>query len=201
MTFELPELPYAYDALEPTIDEETMKLHHDKHHESYRSGLNSAVEGTEHENKSIEELIAGLNDLPEDIQTAVRNQGGGYYNHDLFWKMMSPNGGGQPEGELADAMNEAFGSFDQFKEEFKSAATGQFGSGWAWLVSNNGKLEVVSTANQDSPLTDGKEPLLGVDVWEHAYYLNYKNVRADYVDAFFNVVNWDYVAERYANAQ
>lgn len=201
MAFELPELPYAYDALEPTIDEETMVLHHDKHHESYRGGLNSAIEGTEHEDKSIEELIEGLNDLPEDIQTAVRNQGGGYYNHLLFWEMMSPEGGGEPEGELADAINEAFGSFDEFKDEFKAAATGQFGSGWGWLVSNNGNLEVVSTANQDSPLTDGKEPLLGVDVWEHAYYLNYKNVRADYVDAFFDVVNWDYVAERYANAK
>lgn len=201
MTFELPELPYAYDALEPTIDKETMTLHHDKHHAGYVTKANAALENTEHADKSIEEIIANLNDLPSDIQTTVRNNGGGHYNHSIFWTVMSPDGGGEPEGELSEAINDAFGSFDEFKEAFESAATGQFGSGWAWLVYNNGKLEVVGTPNQDSPLTDGKYPLFGIDVWEHAYYLNYKNVRADYVSAFWNVANWDEVAKRFADAK
>ena len=201
MTFELPELPYAYDALEPTIDKETMTLHHDKHHAGYVTKANAALENTEYADKSIEEIIANLNDLPSDIQTAVRNNGGGHYNHSIFWTIMSPDGGGEPEGELAEAINEAFGSFDEFKEAFETAATGQFGSGWAWLVYNDGKLEVVGTPNQDSPLTDGKYPLFGIDVWEHAYYLNYKNVRADYASAFWKVANWDEVAKRFADAK
>ncbi len=196
MAFQLPDLPYAFDALEPHIDAQTMQIHHDKHHAGYTSKLNDAVQGTEMENMSIEEILSQGN-----LPTAVRNNGGGYHNHDLFWKVMSPQGGGQPSGELADAINDAFGSFDAFKEEFTNAAGSRFGSGWAWLVSNNGTLEVTSTPNQDSPLMEGKTPLLGLDVWEHSYYLKYQNKRPEYISAWWNVVNWDQVAENYRNAQ
>lgn len=202
MTYKLPDLPYAYDALEPHIDEETMKLHHDKHHNTYVENVNKALEGHDDLQKlSIEELVAKLDEVPEDIRTAVRNNGGGHANHSLFWEIMSPNGGGEPAGELADAINETFGSLDNLKDEVKTAATGQFGSGWGWLVVENGELKVVNTPNQDSPLTDGQTPILGVDVWEHAYYLNYQNKRPAYVDAFWEVVNWDEVARRYEEAK
>lgn len=202
MTYKLPDLPYAYDALEPYIDEETMKLHHDKHHNTYVENTNKALEGHEDLQKlSIEELVAKLDEVPEDIRTAVRNNGGGHANHSLFWEILSPNGGDEPTGELADAINEAFGSFEDFKAELKKAATGQFGSGWGWLVVDNGDLKVTNTPNQDSPLTNGQTPILGIDVWEHAYYLNYQNKRPDYVDAFWKVVNWDEVARRYAEAK
>lgn len=202
MAFELPKLPYAYDALEPYIDKETMNIHHTKHHNTYVTNLNNAIKGNaELENKSIEELLANLDAVPENIRTAVRNNGGGHANHSLFWEIMSPNGGGEPTGELADAINAKFGSFEKFKEEFKQAAIGRFGSGWAWLVVNNGELEIMSTPNQDSPLMGGKTPILGVDVWEHAYYLKYQNRRPEYVEAFFNVINWDEVARRYKEAK
>ncbi len=202
MTYKLPDLPYAYDALEPHIDEETMKLHHDKHHNTYVENVNKALEGHDDlQNLSIEELVAKLDEVPEDIRTAVRNNGGGHANHSFFWEIMSPNGGGEPAGELADAINETFGSLDNLKDEVKTAATGQFGSGWGWLVVENGELKVVNTPNQDSPLTDGQTPILGVDVWEHAYYLNYQNKRPAYVDAFWEVVNWDEVARRYEEAK
>jgi len=202
MTYKLPDLPYAYDALEPYIDEETMKLHHDKHHNTYVENANKALEGHEDlQDLSIEELMAKLNEVPEDIRTAVRNNGGGHANHSLFWEVLSPKGGGEPTGELADAINSAFGSFDEFKTELETAATGQFGSGWGWLVVDNGDLKVTSTPNQDSPYTDGQTPIFGVDVWEHAYYLNYQNVRADYVKAIWNIVNWDEVARRYEEAK
>ena len=197
MAFQLPDLPYAFDALEPNIDAKTMEIHHDKHHAGYTSKLNDAVKGTDMENKSIEDILAmGADSLP----TAVRNNGGGFHNHSLFWKVMGPDGGGQPSGELSEAINDAFGSFDSFKEKFADAAATRFGSGWAWLVANNGKLEVTSTPNQDSPLMEGKTPILGLDVWEHAYYLKYQNKRPDYISAFWNVVNWDQVAENYKNA-
>lgn len=197
--FQLPELPYAYDALEPHIDKETMNIHHTKHHNTYVTNLNAALEGhSDLQEKSVEELISDLDALPEDIRTAVRNNGGGHANHSLFWKTLSPNGGGSPTGELADKINEAFGSFDKFKEAFEQAAATRFGSGWAWLVVNsNGDLEVTSTPNQDSPLMEGKTPLLGLDVWEHAYYLKYQNRRPEYISAFWNVVNWDEVAKNY----
>ncbi|TMW73810.1 superoxide dismutase [Alteribacter natronophilus] len=202
MAFTLPELPYTHDALTPHIDEETMKIHHGKHHNTYVTKLNSALEGhSDLQNKSIEELLSDLDALPEDVRGPVRNNGGGHYNHTLFWQIMSPNGGGAPTGELADAINSAFGSFDKFKEEFKNAALARFGSGWSWLVVNNGQLEVTSTLNQDTPLSEGKTPILGVDVWEHAYYLKYQNKRPDYVDAFFNVINWEEVQNRYADAK
>lgn len=202
MTYQLPDLPYSYDALEPYIDEETMKLHHDKHHQGYVNKTNKALEGhSDLQELTIEELVAKIDELPSDIQTAVQNNGGGHANHSLFWEILSPNGGGEPEGNLAEAISSKFGSFDQFKEEFKAKATGQFGSGWAWLVVNDGELEVVNTLNQNSPLTDGKTPILGIDVWEHAYYLNYQNKRPDYVDAFWNIVNWDEVAKRYDKAK
>lgn len=202
MTYKLPDLPYAFDALEPHIDEETMKLHHGKHHAGYVSKTNAALEGhADLQDLSIEELVAKLDEVPEDIRTAVRNNGGGHANHSLFWEIMSPEGGGEPTGELAEAINDTFGSFEDFKAELKEAATGQFGSGWGWLVVDKGDLKVTSTANQDSPLTDGQTPILGVDVWEHAYYLNYQNVRPDYVDAFWKVVNWDEVARRYNDAK
>lgn len=202
MTYKLPDLPYAYDALEPHIDEETMKLHHDKHHNTYVENVNKALEGHDDLQKlSIEELVAKLDEVPEDIRTAVRNNGGGHANHTLFWEIMSPNGGGEPTGELADAINDTFGSLDNLKDEVKTAATGQFGSGWGWLVVDNGELKVVNTPNQDSPLTAGQTPILGVDVWEHAYYLNYQNKRPAYVDAFWEVVNWDEVARRYEEAK
>ncbi|MFC0299739.1 superoxide dismutase [Virgibacillus soli] len=200
--FELPELPYAYDALEPTIDKETMNIHHTKHHNTYVTNLNAALEGhADLQNKSLEELISDLNALPEDIRTAVRNNGGGHANHSLFWKTLAPNAGGEPTGELADKIKEVFGSFDQFKETFEKAAATRFGSGWAWLVLNNGKLEVISTANQDNPLMEGKTPLLGLDVWEHAYYLKYQNRRPEYASAFWNVVNWDEVSKNYNEAK
>ena len=198
MAFELPPLPYAYDALEPHIDERTMRIHHDKHHGGYTNKLNAAIEGTELANLSIEEILAkGIDNLP----TAVRNNGGGYANHSLFWQMMSPNGGGAPTGDLAAAINGAFGSFDAFKDEFTKAALGRFGSGWAWLAWNGSGLVVYSTPNQDSPLMEGKKPLLGIDVWEHAYYLKYQNRRAEYVASWWNIVNWPYVAELYAAAR
>lgn len=203
MTYRLPDLPYAYDALEPYIDVETMHLHHDKHHNTYVTNLNAAVEKyPELFEKTVEELVTDLNSVPEDIRMAVRNNGGGHANHTLFWEIMGPNAGGKPTGELKKAIDETFGSFDAFKEEFAKAATTRFGSGWAWLVvDKNGKLSIVSTGNQDSPLSDGLTPILGLDVWEHAYYLKYKNVRPDYIKAFWNVVNWDEVAKRYAAAK
>jgi len=202
MSFSLPELPYAHDALAPHIDEETMKIHHGKHHNTYITKLNGALEGhSDLAEKSLEELLTNLDALPESVRGPVRNNGGGHFNHTLFWEIMSPNGGGSPTGELADAIDKTFGSFDKFKEEFKNAALTRFGSGWAWLAVNNGKLEVTSTPNQDTPIMDGKTGILGVDVWEHAYYLNYQNKRPDYVDAFFNVINWDEVAKRYASAK
>jgi superoxide dismutase, Fe-Mn family len=200
--FELPELPYAYDALEPTIDKETMNIHHTKHHNTYVTKLNDALEGHANlQNKSLMDLISNLDAVPESARTAVRNNGGGHANHSLFWKILSPNGGGEPTGELAAKINETFGSFEKFKEQFESAATGRFGSGWAWLVVNNGKLEITSTPNQDSPLMEGKTPILGLDVWEHAYYLNYQNRRPEYVSAFWNIVNWDEVAKNYNEAK
>ncbi len=202
MAFELPQLPYAYDALEPHVDKETMNIHHTKHHNTYVTNLNAAIEGNQDlQNKSIEELVANLDAVPEAIRTAVRNNGGGHANHSLFWTILSPTGGGAPTGELADAISAKFGSLDAFKEEFAKAATTRFGSGWAWLVVNNGELEVTSTPNQDSPLSEGKTPVLGLDVWEHAYYLNYQNRRPDYIGAFWNVVNWEEVAKRYAAAK
>ena len=198
MAFTLPDLPYAKDALEPTIDATTMEIHHDKHHQGYMTKLNSAVEGTEMESMSIEEILSqGV----DKLSTAVRNNGGGYANHNLFWEVMGPNGGGSPSGDLSEAIERDFGSFDSFKEQFESAATGRFGSGWAWLVVNAGKLEVMSTPNQDSPLMEGKTPILGLDVWEHAYYLKYQNKRPEYVSNFWNVVNWDKVAEKYDAAK
>ncbi|MFP3853354.1 MAG: superoxide dismutase [Anaerolineales bacterium] len=202
MTFELPELPYDYDALEPHIDERTMRIHHDKHHAGYTKKLNGALDGHDDlQAKSIEELLADLNAIPSDIRTAVRNNGGGYANHSLFWSIMSPDGGGQPGGELGDAINEAFGSFGDFKQELTSTAAGQFGSGWGWLaVDGSGNLKVLSTANQDSPLSQGMTPILGVDVWEHAYYLNYQNERGSYLNAWWNTVNWDEVGRLYNEA-
>ncbi len=195
MAFKLPDLPYAYDALEPHIDARTMEIHHTKHHNGYTNNLNNAIAGTEMDNMSIEEILAmGIEKLP----TAVRNNGGGFANHSLFWEVMSPNGGGKPTGALADAINANFGDFVTFKTQFETAAKTRFGSGWAWLVISNGKLEVFSTPNQDNPMMDGKTPILGLDVWEHAYYLNYQNRRPDYVAAFWNVVNWDKVAENLA---
>ncbi len=201
MSFELPDLPYAFDALEPHIDARTMEIHHDRHHAGYTNKLNDAISGTDSDGKSIEEVIANVSG-----NSAVRNNGGGYYNHSLFWKIMSPDGGGSPDGDLGNAIDSAFGSFDSFKEEFSKAAGGQFGSGWAWLVVDaSGNLKVTSTPNQDNPLMDVAEtkgtPILGLDVWEHAYYLNYQNKRPDYIQAFWNVVNWNEVARRYRDAQ
>ncbi|MFZ2877354.1 MAG: superoxide dismutase [Enterococcus aquimarinus] len=202
MTYQLPKLPYGYDALEPYIDVETMHIHHEKHHNAYVTNLNAAIEKhPELGSKSIEELIADIDALPEDIRTAVRNNGGGHANHTFFWEIMAPKAGGEPVGELKTAIDEAFGSFTDFKAKFKAAATTRFGSGWAWLVLKDGKLEIISTPNQDSPLMEGLAPILGLDVWEHAYYLNYRNVRPDYVDAFWNVVNWDKVNELYLAAK
>jgi len=200
MAYKLPELPYAENALEPHIDKETMNIHHTKHHNAYVTNLNNALEGNEELlNKSIEELIANLDAVPEDKRTAVRNNGGGHANHSLFWELLSPEGGGNPSGALADAIDKKFGGFDAFKEEFAKAGATRFGSGWAWLVLNGGELEIMSTPNQDSPIMEGKTPLLGLDVWEHAYYLNYQNRRPDYISAFWNVVNWDEVAKRFGN--
>ena len=201
MAFELPALPYAEDALEPHIDARTMSIHHDKHHAGYTNNLNAALEGTEWANKSIEEILANLDKLPADKQTAVRNNGGGFANHSLFWEILGPNAGGAPGGALADAINSAFGGFDAFKEAFAKAAATRFGSGWAWLVvESDGSVSVTSTPNQDTPLMEGKTPILGIDVWEHAYYLNYQNRRPDYISAFWNVVNWAKVGELYAAA-
>ncbi|ADK79805.1 superoxide dismutase [Sediminispirochaeta smaragdinae] len=201
MSFITPDLPYAYDALEPYIDERTMRVHHDKHHAGYTAKLNNAVEGTVYAGKSIEELLAGLDALPENIRTGVRNNGGGHYNHSLFWKVMGPKGGGKPEGALAEKIDSSFGGFDVFISEFSAAAASRFGSGWAWLaVDPNGSLSVLSTANQDSPLTQGLVPILGLDVWEHAYYLKYQNRRPEYIESFFKVINWPKVAELYKAA-
>jgi Fe-Mn family superoxide dismutase len=202
--FTLPDLSYDFNALEPNIDAKTMEIHHDKHHAGYTDKLNSALEGkSDLEGKTIEELLSGLNDLPEDIRTAVRNNGGGFYNHSLFWEIMSPDGGGEPDGNLMDAINETFGDFGKFKEEFSGAAGSRFGSGWAWLIkSASGKLQVASTPNQDNPLMPDTEvkgtPILGLDVWEHAYYLNYQNRRPDYIEAWWNTVDWGKVGERFA---
>ncbi|MTH52432.1 superoxide dismutase [Bacillus mangrovi] len=202
MAYELPQLPYAYDALEPHIDKETMNIHHTKHHNTYVTNVNAALEGHEDlAGKSIEDLISNLDAVPEEKRTAVRNNGGGHANHSLFWQILTPNGSGEPAGALADAISSKFGSLDAFKEEFAKAATTRFGSGWAWLVVNNGELEVTSTPNQDSPLMEGKTPVLGLDVWEHAYYLNYQNRRPDYISSFWNVVNWDEVSKRYEAAK
>lgn len=201
MAFKLPDLPYSFDALEPVIDAKTMEVHHDKHHATYVNNLNKAVENyPEWASKSIEDLMIHLKEVPEEIRTAVRNNGGGHYNHSLFWKMMAPVGTTELKGALLDKINESFGSFDEFKKQFAAAATGRFGSGWAWLVVDGDKLAVVSSANQDCPRSEGKKPILCLDVWEHAYYLKYQNRRADYVDNFFQVVNWDYVAELLAEA-
>ena len=198
MPYSVPDLPYDYDALEPHIDEQTMRIHHDKHHQAYVDKANAALEGTEWADTDVDQVVANLAQIPEDIRTAVRNNAGGHSNHSFFWVIMSPDGGGEPRGDLADAIASKFGSFDAFKGELKAAGVGQFGSGWAWLVHDGTELQVTSTANQDSPLTAGHERLLGVDVWEHAYYLKYQNKRPDYLDAFWNVVNWDEVAARYA---
>ncbi|WP_202081087.1 superoxide dismutase [Caldalkalibacillus salinus] len=199
---ELPALPYAHDALEPHIDAQTMEIHHGKHHATYVNKLNDALSDyADLQSKSVEDLVKDLNAVPEAIRGAVRNNGGGHANHTLFWQIMSPNGGGEPTGAIGEAINKKFGSYDKFKEEFKNAALTRFGSGWAWLVVNNGELEVTSTPNQDNPLTEGKTPLLGVDVWEHAYYLKYQNKRPDYVSAFFNVINWDEVNKRFEAAK
>jgi Fe-Mn family superoxide dismutase len=198
MPYEVPPLPYDYAALEPHIDEATMRVHHDKHHQAYVDKANAALEGTEWEGKPVEEVIANLAQLPDDKRGPVRNNGGGHLNHTLFWESMSPDGGGQPEGELAQAIDAAFGSFDDLKGKVKDAGVNQFGSGWAWLVHDGSGLSVVSTPNQDNPVTDGKTPLLGVDVWEHAYYLKYQNRRPDYIDAWWNTVDWAKVAERFA---
>ena len=200
MAFELPSLPYAQDALEPHIDARTMGIHHGKHHAGYTNNLNAAIAGTALEGKSIEDILGDLDAAPEGIRNAVRNNGGGFANHSLFWQIMSPDGGGEPSGALADAINSAFGSFADFKAAFSAAAATRFGSGWAWLVAENGAVSVSSTPNQDTPLMEGKTPILGIDVWEHAYYLNYQNLRPNYIAAFFNVINWDKVAALYAAA-
>lgn len=199
--FELPELGYAYDALEPHIDARTMEIHHSKHHNTYVTNVNAALEGSEHEGKSLEELLQNLDSLPANIQTAVRNNGGGHWNHSFFWKLLKKNDGAAPTGELASAIDESFGSFEAFKDAFAKAAITRFGSGWAWLIVDGGKLAVVSTPNQDTPVMEGKTPILGLDVWEHAYYLNYQNRRPDYINAFFNVIDWDHVAKLYADAK
>ena len=199
MPYEVPDLPYDYDALEPHIDEATMKVHHDKHHQAYVDKANAALEGTEWADKPVEEVLKNLSSLG-DVETAVRNNGGGHANHSFFWEIMSPDGGGEPDGDLADAIKDKFGDFASFQEEFKNAGVNQFGSGWAWLVHDGSGLAVTSTANQDSPISAGQAPLLGADVWEHAYYLKYQNKRPDYLDAFWNVVSWAKVAEHFKDA-
>jgi superoxide dismutase, Fe-Mn family len=201
MAYSLPELPYAYDALEPHIDAQTMEIHHTKHHQTYITKVNAAIEGTDLESKSVEDLISNLSAVPENIRGAVRNNGGGHANHSLFWTVLGLGAGGAPKGALADAIDATFGSFDQFKEQFSSAAVNRFGSGWAWLSLDSGKLLVESTANQDSPIMEARIPLLGLDVWEHAYYLKYQNRRPDYISAFWNVVNWNEVARRFDAAK
>lgn len=201
MAYTLPDLPYAHDALEPVIDSKTMQIHHGKHHQGYVNKLNAALEGhADLASKSVEDLLRGFGSLPEGVKGAVRNNGGGHANHSLFWSIMSPAGGGEPSGELANGINTAFGSFDKFKDAFAQAAGTRFGSGWAWLVVSDGTLKVYSTANQDSPLMDGDTPILGLDVWEHAYYLHYQNRRPDYISSFWNVVNWKNVADNYSSA-
>jgi len=201
-SYNLPDLPYDHSALEPHIDARTMEIHHGKHHKTYVDKLNAAIEGHDELNMdSIDELMRNFNKVPSDIQGPVRNNGGGHANHSLFWTVMSPDGGGQPSGDLAGAIDSTFGSFDDFKTKFSDAGVTRFGSGWAWLVVDGGKLSVTSTANQDSPLMEGKTPVLGLDVWEHAYYLKYQNVRPDYIEAWWNVVNWDEVAARYEAAR
>ncbi len=198
MAFELPPLPYAYNALEPHIDEQTMRIHHDKHHATYVTNLNAAIEKHgDLASKSVEDLLRSINSIPEDIRTAVRNNGGGHANHTMFWEIMGPNGGGEPKGALGDAIKSTFGSFDAFKDQVNKAALARFGSGWAWLVDAGGKLAVESTANQDSPIMEGKKPILGIDVWEHAYYLKYQNRRADYCGAWWSTINWNAVAKRF----
>jgi superoxide dismutase, Fe-Mn family len=201
MAYEVPPLPYDYNALEPTIDEETMHLHHDKHHQAYVNAANGLLEGTEWADKPVREVLENLGSLPSDKQTGVRNQAGGHYNHSLFWEWMSPDGGGAPDGDLASAIDSAFGSFDDFKAQLKDAGVKRFGSGWAWLIHDGSGLAIVSTANQDNPVSDGKTPLLGVDVWEHAYYLKYQNRRPDYLAAWWDVVNWDEAARRFDAAR
>jgi superoxide dismutase, Fe-Mn family len=197
MAHSLPPLPYPHDALEPHIDKQTMEIHHGKHHAAYVNNLNAALEKhPDLQSKSVEELIRGSSTVPEAIRTAVRNNGGGHANHTMFWQIMGPNAGGAPSGAIADAINGSFGSFDKLKEELKKAATGRFGSGWAWVIESGGKLTVESTANQDSPLMEGKKPVFGIDVWEHAYYLKYQNRRPDYIDAWWNVVNWAEINKR-----
>ncbi|MBP9854670.1 MAG: superoxide dismutase [Candidatus Omnitrophica bacterium] len=205
MAHSVPKLPYAFNALEPHIDAKTMEIHHGKHHATYVTKLNAAIEGTSFESKSIEELISKISALPEDKRAAVRNNGGGHYNHSLFWEMISPKGGGTPTGNLAKDIDKTFGSFDKFKEQFSNAAVNRFGSGWAWLYVAEGSLKICSTPNQDNPIMDVSEakgvPILGVDVWEHAYYLNYQNRRPDYISAFFNIINWEKVSSLYTAAQ
>ncbi len=203
MAFELPPLPYAFDALEPNIDAQTMEIHHDRHHNTYVTNLNAAVEGTDLASLSIDELVKNLDRVPEAKRTAVRNNGGGHWNHSFFWTIMGPNGGGQPTGDLAKAINDAFGSFDAMKEEFNKAAAGRFGSGWAWLVvDGSGKLAITSTPNQDNPLMDGSgTPVIGVDVWEHAYYLKYQNKRPDYVSAWWNTIDWNAANDNFSKAK
>ncbi len=201
MAYELPKLDYPYDALEPHIDAKTMEIHHSKHHNGYVTKVNNAISGTEFESKSVEDLISDLNSVPDNIRTAVRNNGGGHANHSLFWKVIGPNGGGTPSGDLASAIESDIGGFDKFKEDFTAAALGRFGSGWAWLIVDGGKLKITDTPNQDSPIMEGKTPILGIDVWEHAYYLKYQNRRPEYVEAFYNVINWDEVAKRYDAAK
>jgi superoxide dismutase, Fe-Mn family len=197
MPFEVPPLPYDYAALEPHVDEQTMRVHHDKHHQAYVDNANKALEGSDWADRPVEEVLRSLDSLPEDIRTAVRNNAGGHANHSFFWEIMSPAGGGEPDGELANAVSAAFGSIDSLKEQVNDAGVKRFGSGWTWLVADGGSLEVTSTPNQDTPLSEGKTPLLGIDVWEHAYYLRYQNRRPDYLAAWWNVVNWAEVARRY----
>jgi Fe-Mn family superoxide dismutase len=197
MAFTLPPLPYPSDALEPNIDKMTMEIHHGKHHNAYVTNLNAALEkAPELQSKSLEDLVKGINSVPDAIRTAVRNNGGGHLNHSMFWQIMAPNAGGAPTGAIADALNSSFGSFDKFKEQFKAAAVGRFGSGWAWVIDTGGKLAIESTPNQDNPMMDGKKPVFGIDVWEHAYYLKYQNRRPDYIDAWWNVVNWAEINRR-----
>jgi superoxide dismutase, Fe-Mn family len=200
MAYEVPPLPYDYDALEPHIDKATMEFHHDKHHQAYVDKANAALEGTDQDGTDIEDVLKDLSAVPEDKRKAVRNNGGGHYNHSLFWESMSPDGGGEPDGDLKAAIEDAFGSFDDFKDKMKETGVNQFGSGWAWLVHDGSSLAVVGTANQDNPISDGQTPLLGVDVWEHAYYLKYQNKRPDYIDAWWDTVDWSKVAERFEAA-
>ena len=202
MAFELPDLPYGFDALEPHIDTATMQIHHGKHHQTYVNNLNAAIEkAPELAGKSLDDLMRGIDSVPEAVRTAVRNNGGGHWNHSMFWKWMGPEGGGEPEGEVGRAITDSFGGFDKFKEQWSAAGAGRFGSGWVWLLNDGGKLSITSTPNQDNPLMEGKTPILGLDVWEHAYYLRYQNKRPDYITAWWNVVNWEEVGRRYGEAE